>query len=247
MRKHGYTANCPGCRAINRGETGSQNHTEECRKRIEAAIAAEGGIKAKRMAEGNERYEQHKAKRVRESNQQQPGQNGQDGPEHQQEPPDVEMDVTRQQRGSAPLNRGEQANKQQQGSDPRGEQVHQQQQGSGASSSGLDRSQEARALKRGANEQAAAQAEAAQDEEEGDHQPRKYQRQSEEDEDTEMGQIDALTIWHAVNHDLECKFNKDISAINPIAVMSANSGTTYQASRFTNKWSEKCVSRKWLS
>ena len=57
VRKHGYTANCPGCRAINRGETGSQNHTEECRKRIEAAIIREGGAKAKRMAEGNERFE----------------------------------------------------------------------------------------------------------------------------------------------------------------------------------------------
>ena len=59
--------------------------------------------------------------------------------------------MTRQLKGSAPLDRGEQAKKQQQGSDHTGEQVHQQQQGSGASSSGLNRSEETGRSKRGAD------------------------------------------------------------------------------------------------
>ncbi len=33
MEKFGYTAGCPGCRAVNRG-TSAMNHSEECRKRI---------------------------------------------------------------------------------------------------------------------------------------------------------------------------------------------------------------------
>merc|ERR1712240_708375 len=34
VEKHGYTANCPGCRAVNRGEK-AVGHTEECRTRFE--------------------------------------------------------------------------------------------------------------------------------------------------------------------------------------------------------------------
>ena len=61
----GYTIGCPGCQAINRGDRESQNHTEECRARIEKALIEEGGIKGKRMTEGNERYNEHKSKRTR--------------------------------------------------------------------------------------------------------------------------------------------------------------------------------------
>ena len=33
LEKFGYTAGCPGCRAVNRGTTAA-NHSEECRRRI---------------------------------------------------------------------------------------------------------------------------------------------------------------------------------------------------------------------
>merc|ERR1711867_215660 len=59
----GYTIGCPGCRAISRGEKEAQNHTEECRTRIEKALIEEGGIKGKRMVEGNQRFDRHKAQR----------------------------------------------------------------------------------------------------------------------------------------------------------------------------------------
>ena len=55
----GFTIGCPGCRAISRNAP-SQNHTETCRKRIEQALTAQGGASAKRIAEGNLRFEQHK-------------------------------------------------------------------------------------------------------------------------------------------------------------------------------------------
>ena len=61
----GFTVGCPGRKAISRGERESQNHTEECRTRIERALIEEGGIKAKRMTEGNQRYNEHKAKKTR--------------------------------------------------------------------------------------------------------------------------------------------------------------------------------------
>merc|ERR1712240_395363 len=61
----GFTLGCPGCRAISRGEKESQNHTEQCRARIEKALIEEGGLKGKRMTEGNERYGEHKAKKAR--------------------------------------------------------------------------------------------------------------------------------------------------------------------------------------
>ena len=51
----GYTINCPGCKAISRNAP-AQNHTELCRKRIEAALISEGGVRAKKVAEGRERY-----------------------------------------------------------------------------------------------------------------------------------------------------------------------------------------------
>ena len=61
----GFTIGCPGCRAISRGEKESQNHTEECREIIEKALIGEGGVKGKRMTEGNQRYEEHKTKNNR--------------------------------------------------------------------------------------------------------------------------------------------------------------------------------------
>ena len=61
----GYTIGCPGCRAISRGEKEAQNHTEECRARIEKALIDEGGMRGKRMAEGRERYSEHKTKKTK--------------------------------------------------------------------------------------------------------------------------------------------------------------------------------------
>ena len=58
----GFTLNCPGCKAISRNAQ-AQNHTEACRSRIEEELTKEGGIKAKRVAEGKGRYEEHMAKR----------------------------------------------------------------------------------------------------------------------------------------------------------------------------------------
>merc|ERR1712074_524106 len=51
----GYTINCPGCKAISRYAP-AQNHTELCRARVEAALISEGGTRAKKVAEGRERY-----------------------------------------------------------------------------------------------------------------------------------------------------------------------------------------------
>ena len=64
VMKAGFTIGCPGCRAISRNAP-SQNHTEVCRKRIEEALIAQGGASAKRIAEGNTRYEKHLDKRRR--------------------------------------------------------------------------------------------------------------------------------------------------------------------------------------
>merc|ERR1711954_402840 len=51
----GFTINCPGCKAISRNAP-AQNHTELCRARIEAALISEGGARAKKVADGRERY-----------------------------------------------------------------------------------------------------------------------------------------------------------------------------------------------
>ena len=58
----GFTHRCPGCIAISR-DAPSQNHTEECRNRLEEALLKEGGIKAKRIKTGLDRYEEHKNKK----------------------------------------------------------------------------------------------------------------------------------------------------------------------------------------
>ena len=78
----GFTIGCPGCTAINRGEKEAQNHTEECRTRIEKALIEEGGLKGKRMTEGNQRYDEHKAKKNRAAGgEEQPKPNGVDLPD----------------------------------------------------------------------------------------------------------------------------------------------------------------------
>merc|ERR1712074_105465 len=51
----GFTINCPGCKAISRNAP-AQNHIELCRARVEAALINKGGIRAKKVAEGRERY-----------------------------------------------------------------------------------------------------------------------------------------------------------------------------------------------
>ena len=60
--KVGFSLNCPGCTAISR-KASSQNHTEACRERIEKALIEQGGVKAKLIAEGRERDDEHIAKR----------------------------------------------------------------------------------------------------------------------------------------------------------------------------------------
>ena len=40
VRKMGMTPGCEGCRPGNRGEKKSVNHTEECRTKMETAVAA---------------------------------------------------------------------------------------------------------------------------------------------------------------------------------------------------------------
>ena len=59
--RFGYTVNCPGCQAISRNAP-AQNHTEECRKRIEAELIKEGGAKAEKVNAGQERYVKHQAR-----------------------------------------------------------------------------------------------------------------------------------------------------------------------------------------
>ena len=58
----GFSLACPGCTAISRNAP-PQNHTEECRARIEKALLEEGGIRAKFIKEGQKRFEHHKSKR----------------------------------------------------------------------------------------------------------------------------------------------------------------------------------------
>ena len=55
----GFTHGCPGCIAISRNAP-SQNHTEECRSRIENALINEGGVKAKRIKIGLDRFDEHR-------------------------------------------------------------------------------------------------------------------------------------------------------------------------------------------
>ena len=52
---HSYTAGCPGCDALRRKTGDSRNHTEACRLRMEAALAA--------TAEGRERKERETTRR----------------------------------------------------------------------------------------------------------------------------------------------------------------------------------------
>merc|ERR1712002_1273487 len=60
--KMGFTIGCPGCRAIS-SNAPSQNHTEACRARIETAMLIEGGEGAKRIAEGQQRFDEHRGRR----------------------------------------------------------------------------------------------------------------------------------------------------------------------------------------
>ena len=50
----GLTPGCPGCTAISRNAE-SQNHTEECRKKVEEWLINKGGSKAKLIQEGRKR------------------------------------------------------------------------------------------------------------------------------------------------------------------------------------------------
>ena len=63
----GFTIGCPGCKAISRNAP-SQNHTDACRTRIEEALIEEGGTKAKRVAEGNQRFDEHMSKKRASAN-----------------------------------------------------------------------------------------------------------------------------------------------------------------------------------
>merc|ERR1711873_82532 len=51
----GFTLGCPGCKAISRNAP-AQNHTESCRDRLEKELTKEGGHRARKVVEGNQRY-----------------------------------------------------------------------------------------------------------------------------------------------------------------------------------------------
>ncbi len=51
LKKYGYTEGCPGCAMKQAGMTGSTNHSEECRERIEAELSKE--------EEGREKLRKH--------------------------------------------------------------------------------------------------------------------------------------------------------------------------------------------
>jgi hypothetical protein len=50
LEKHGYSANCPGCKSILRG-TARQGHSESCRKRLEEELKDDPRVKLQRMKE----------------------------------------------------------------------------------------------------------------------------------------------------------------------------------------------------
>ena len=54
LQEHGYTIGCPGCEAVQSGKDLKRNHTEDCRKRIEA--------EAERTEEGQARLGKAKAR-----------------------------------------------------------------------------------------------------------------------------------------------------------------------------------------
>jgi hypothetical protein len=65
LERHGYSANCQGCRSILRG-TARQGHSESCRKRIEEALKDDPRIKLQRIKEKEyveRRLEEQEAKR----------------------------------------------------------------------------------------------------------------------------------------------------------------------------------------
>ena len=67
LESYGYTAGCPGCRAVNRG-TAAQNHTEECRRRISDKLEKVGDERKNRETERLFDYlrEEERRKRVEE-------------------------------------------------------------------------------------------------------------------------------------------------------------------------------------
>jgi hypothetical protein len=50
LERHGYSANCPGCKSILRGTT-RQGHSESCRKRLEEELKDDPRIKLQRIKE----------------------------------------------------------------------------------------------------------------------------------------------------------------------------------------------------
>ena len=50
LEKFGYTAGCPGCRAVNRGATAA-NHSEECRSRVAEELEKVGDERLARETE----------------------------------------------------------------------------------------------------------------------------------------------------------------------------------------------------
>jgi len=65
IRKVGFTIGCPGCRAVDRGQS-AVSHNEECRHRIETMLRAEGNGKILRSDERiRERNEERDNKRRR--------------------------------------------------------------------------------------------------------------------------------------------------------------------------------------
>jgi hypothetical protein len=67
LEKHGYSANCPGCKSILRG-TARQGHSESCRKRLEEEFRDDPRVKLQRLKEKayvEKRLEEQDRKRAR--------------------------------------------------------------------------------------------------------------------------------------------------------------------------------------
>ena len=67
LEKHGYSANCPGCKSILR-RTARQGHSESCRKRLEEELKDDPRVKLQRLREKEyveKRIDEQERKRLR--------------------------------------------------------------------------------------------------------------------------------------------------------------------------------------
>ena len=67
IRKAGFTEGCPGCKAVNRGSKYHEEHTEECRTRVEKVMIEEGEekyIRAEKRKRGETETDETKVRKV---------------------------------------------------------------------------------------------------------------------------------------------------------------------------------------